>query len=364
MTNSVVPFAVGLDLDGDGAHPAAWRAARHAPNELLSPARIAHLAEQAEAAGFTYVSFADSAATSGDPALISGRLSPIETAAFAAARTRRIGLVPVADTIHAEPYHLSNQLSSLDYASKGRAGWFAGAADSPQRARAFGAPQAIDPHARRREASEVVDAARRLWDTWEDGVLIADTATGRFLDADKMHYADVQGEFVQVKGPALLPRPIQGQLVVFAYPESVDPGLADVLVVSAVTEDALIAAARRARSLGSARVVADIEVVLDTTSARARDRIATLDLYTAWAATERLRFDGSAAELVALINRLAEHVDGVRLRPAVIDIDVPELAALVLPALESAGTFTSPTPGHTLRDLFGLTRPASRYATT
>jgi hypothetical protein len=71
-----------------------------------------------------------------------------------------------------------------------------------------------------------------------------------------------------------------------------------------------------------------------------------------------------AAELVALLTGLASHLDGVRLRPAVIDEDLPVLARLVLPALIRAGIAHRPVPGSTLRAELGLSRPANRYAVT
>ncbi len=35
-----IPIALAIHLDGDGAHPAAWRFASHSPRELLTAKRI------------------------------------------------------------------------------------------------------------------------------------------------------------------------------------------------------------------------------------------------------------------------------------------------------------------------------------
>ena len=66
------------------------------------------------------------------------------------------------------------------------------------------------------EASDAVEVARRLWDSWEDDAAIRDIASGRFVDRDKLHYIDFVGRHFSVKGPSITPRPPQGQPVVGA----------------------------------------------------------------------------------------------------------------------------------------------------
>ena len=61
------------------------------------------------------------------------------------------------------------------------------------------------------EAADAVEVARRLWDSWEDDAEIRDAATGRFIDRDKLHFVDFEGEFFSVRGPSITPRPPQGQ---------------------------------------------------------------------------------------------------------------------------------------------------------
>ncbi|GEL23654.1 monooxygenase [Pseudonocardia sulfidoxydans NBRC 16205] len=342
---------IGVELAGDGAHPAAWREAAHPPVDLLTPGRLADTATAAESAGFGFLTFDD--ATAGAPGDgVAGRFDPVEAAAFVSARTRRIGLVPVVDTAHAEPFHVSNQLSSLDHASLGRAGWLVGTDATEARAAAYGVRHDPDTTALAQEAADVVDAARRLWDSWQDDAVVADEATGRFLDSDRVHHVDFRGATFSVRGPALVPRPPQGQVVVLAPAGALPADLVDVEVVTAPTADGIVTAAAGVRA---PRVLAEIEVVLDT-DLPAVVRLAALDAHTPWRAGPRLRHVGSSAGLVALLHRLAPHVDAVRLVPAVLDRDVPVLAAEVLPAFGSVGT------GHTLRDRLDLPRPAGRYA--
>ncbi len=54
-----------------------------------------------------------------------------------------------------------------------------------------------------------------LWDSWEDDALVADKASGRFVDPDRLHRLDHQGEFFQVRGPLNIRRSRQGQPVIF-----------------------------------------------------------------------------------------------------------------------------------------------------
>ncbi|HUC67888.1 MAG TPA: NtaA/DmoA family FMN-dependent monooxygenase, partial [Stellaceae bacterium] len=50
-------------------------------------------------------------------------------------------------------------------------------------------------------ANEFVDVVKGLWDTWEDGAVVADKTTGVFLDESKVRPLDHKGRFFSVKGP-------------------------------------------------------------------------------------------------------------------------------------------------------------------
>lgn len=197
------------------------------PPETVDPDHLAERVRLADRAGLGFVLFADAPdapAGGGD----GWAPDPIETASYAAALTMTVGLVVEAATTHAEPFHLSNRLSSLDWGSRGRAGWLATIDSGPGRAAAHSAPPP-DRDGAGREAAEVIDAVRALWDSWSDGALIAEAATGRFLDNTKLHYVDAGREFFTIRGPALMPRPPQGQPPIFGdEPVGVDLPLARV----------------------------------------------------------------------------------------------------------------------------------------
>jgi alkanesulfonate monooxygenase SsuD/methylene tetrahydromethanopterin reductase-like flavin-dependent oxidoreductase (luciferase family) len=120
-------FALGVELDGEGFHPEAWQRAAHAPDRLLTADTVRERVTAAENAGFTLATFADSILP--DQA-IPGRIDAVTRASFVAATTSTIGLVPTVATTYAEPFHTASQVASLDYASRGRAGWIAPSAST------------------------------------------------------------------------------------------------------------------------------------------------------------------------------------------------------------------------------------------
>jgi len=145
-------------------------------------------------------------------------------------------------------------------------------------------------------------------------------------------------------------------------PHPVLAPLVDVAVVSGRSSQQLVARAAAAAEQGVPRRVASVEVALDARGESATERLRALDGATEWATGDRLRIVGSPAEVAEGLAALAPHVDGIRLHPAVIDVDLAVLADEVLPRLDAAGVLRVPLPGETLRDLFGLARPANVFA--
>jgi alkanesulfonate monooxygenase SsuD/methylene tetrahydromethanopterin reductase-like flavin-dependent oxidoreductase (luciferase family) len=349
-------FAVGIELDGEGYHPAAWRRAGHEPDQFLTGHTLRRRVGAAENAGFTLATFDDSILPPAGPLV--ARIDAVTRASFVAATTSTIGLVATVATTYAEPFHTSSQLATLDYTSRGRGGWIATA--DPAAASAWGRPARTGAPELAREQRDSIEVARRLWDSWEDDAVVRDYPAGRFLNRDKLHYIDFTGETFAVKGPAIVPRPPQGQVVVFAD-GATEPDGADVILVSGADLAETLAAADRARATG-ALVFAELDVALDIPAATAVVRRADLDQHAKANTTGRLSFSGAPAELARLITELAHHVDGVRLHPAVIDEDLPALARFVLPTLFRSGVAHRPVPGSTLRATLGLARPINQFA--
>lgn len=346
-------FALGIELDGEGRHPAAWRRAHHAPSESLTGKVLGKRVAAAENAGFTFVTFDDSIVapnsnTNSNSSDIKARVDAVNRASFVAATTSTIGLVPVVGTTYAEPFHTSSQLATLDYSSRGRGGWIPVRVQDPAAARVWGRSLVSEPADLEREQHDSITVARQLWDSWEDDAVVRDFASGRFLDRDKLHYIDFSGESFSVKGPAIVPRPPQGQLVVFGT--DADRDQVDVVLVQDTS-------ASRSGGL----TFLELDVTLDTPGASASERLESLNSYTQAPRSPRSEYVGTAAGLVELLTDTADKFDGVRLFPTVIDEDLREIARYVLPQLLESGVAHRPVPGSTFRDNLGLTRPANRY---
>jgi alkanesulfonate monooxygenase SsuD/methylene tetrahydromethanopterin reductase-like flavin-dependent oxidoreductase (luciferase family) len=351
---------LAVDVDGDGAHPAAWRHSGRAPGAVLGARALLEVTAAADQAGFALASFADSPLPPSAAPDAAGRLEAGTRAAYVATRTDRAGLAPELHVTTTEPFHLATQLASLDYASHGRAAWVVGAARSAEALATVGAAP-LSAAAARQEVADVIDVARALWDSWEDDAVIKDVVTGRYLDPGKVHHVDFAGAAFTVKGPLITPRPPQGQVVVLA-PDALEvDDRADIVLVARPDLRAISVRAEQARQAGAPLVFAEVEVVLDG-AGPAQSRLRELDDATPWPASGRLRHVGSPAALTELLAALAEVVDGVRLHPAVLAADVPVLAGTVLPALAAGGRLRAPRPGDTLRASLRLPRPANRLA--
>lgn len=393
------PLHLAVALDGTGWHPASWRDPASAPDQVFTAPFWAAQARLAEHGRLDLLTIEDGlglqTAKPGVPDdrtdQLRGRLDAVQIASFLAPVTRTIGLVPTATPTHTEPFHLASAFATLDHVSGGRAGWRPQLSSRPDEADlvgrrpvpAFDRRDPADPVAaaftaeRFAEAADAVEVVRRLWDSWEDDAIIKDVATGRFVDRDKLHYIDFVGPHFSVKGPSIVPRPPQGQPLVLALAHSRLPfefaarGADVVCVTPADTADVArwIDGVRQAeRTVGRAgpplRILADLVVFLAPTVEQAARRKAALD-----AADGRpFRCESqvvatSPDELVELLlDWAAQGIEGFRLRPGVSAVDLPAIVEQVVPRLQAAGRFRSEAPAGTLRERFGLGRPASRYA--
>lgn len=369
---------LAIELDGDGAHPAAWRAAAHEPRDLISGERVRNTVLAAESAGFHIASFADGQpeAQHNDDGGVTARLDAVQRAAFAGPLTHSIIVVPEVDTVFTEPFHVATQLASLDYVTGGRAGWLVAADGSATAAAAVGRAE-VTGQGLLDEAAASIEVGRRLWDSWEDGAVIKDVSTGRYIDVDKLHYADFAtdasftGKGYSVKGPSIIPRPLQGQLPVL-IPQSLvgNRGLEniDAVLLGAPAPEQLAEVAAAFLSSAEANTAAhhvaavvELEVILDARGQTAAQRLLDLNSRGPWP-ERHARYVGSSQGLVELLASVLETADGVRLHPAVLDVDLEELSRLVLPELRSRGALAPLRIGATFRDLLGLERPASRFA--
>src|SRR5262245_48764532 len=371
---------LGVSVDGAGHHPAAWRARDVDGTRLFTAGYLAEQVLHAERGGLDFVTLGDAFGVQpGGEGRVRGRFDAVLALAAVAPLTRSIGLVPVTDATHTEPFHLAKNIATLDHVSAGRAGWWPTVSTTTEVAELFGRKPAAPFSELWAEADEVIDVVRRLWDSWEDDAVIRDVATGRYLDRDKVHYVDFTGRFFAVRGPSITPRSPQGQpLVVIdgtdAEARDVAARWADVVIVDETGADAAQAARERIRHLVSdagrdpddVSVIAAIGVLLDESDEAAAEARARLDELDAAGTADRWAYTGGprafADRLAALFADRA--ADGVLVHPAVLAPTLHHLVDDVVPRLAARAVLDDQAPGPTLRQRFGLDRPANRYAVT
>jgi FMN-dependent oxidoreductase (nitrilotriacetate monooxygenase family) len=189
-----------------GHHEAAWRLPDSSPTAAWDYAHYERLAQLAERGTFDSVFFADGPALQGDPAHRPvGWLDPTVLLAALARATQHIGLVATASTTYNEPYNLARKFASLDHISGGRVGWNIVTTAGPEAARNFGLDDTPAHRERYARATEFVEVATKLWDSWEDDFLVADKASGEFARADKIHRIEHVGRYYRVAGPLNVP---------------------------------------------------------------------------------------------------------------------------------------------------------------
>ncbi|MFC3996642.1 LLM class flavin-dependent oxidoreductase [Nocardiopsis sediminis] len=375
------PLHIGAAIDGAGAHPAAWRVAPARPADLFTAAHYADAAREAERGALDFVTLDDSLALQdGRADRVRGRLDALLTLTALAPLTSRIGLVPTVTTTHTEPFHVSKAVATLDFASLGRAGWRVQVSATEAEARHIGRRPAAPAAVLWDEAAAVADVVARLWDSWDDDAEIRDTATGRFVDRDRLHYVDFTGPGWSVKGPSITPRPPQGHPLVVVRADD-DTALATaaahadaVLIARPDPGSAAIARARiraevrqAGRSPDDVAVLADVSVLLDTDAAAARARRDRLDALAGGPGpAPGLDFTGTPADLADALAQWAAQgaADGFTVHPAVLPADLTAFVDHVVPLLRGHGLFRDAYTADTLRGHFGLSRPAGHYAAT
>jgi alkanesulfonate monooxygenase len=128
--------------------------------------------------------------------------------------TERIGLVATGSTTFDAPYHIARRFASLDHLSEGRAGWNIVTTSNPDAALNFGLDEHMEHGERYERAREFYDVVTGLWDSWADDAFIRDVDSGIFFDPAKMHVLGHKGEFLSVRGPLNIARPVQGWPVI------------------------------------------------------------------------------------------------------------------------------------------------------
>jgi FMN-dependent oxidoreductase (nitrilotriacetate monooxygenase family) len=201
-------------------HTGAWRYPGAFPDANFNFAHIKRFAQTLERAKFDAFFMADHmavlnmpldalkrshTATSFEPFTMLSALSQV---------TEHIGLVATASTTFDAPYHIARRFASLDHLSGGRAGWNVVTTSNPDAALNFGLSEHMEHGDRYRRAREFYEVVTGLWDSWADDAFIHDVEAGVYFDPDKLHVLGHKGEFLSVRGPLNIARPVQGWPVI------------------------------------------------------------------------------------------------------------------------------------------------------
>ena len=109
---------------------------------------------------------------------------------------------------------IARRFASLDHISGGRAGWNLVTTSNPDAALNFGLTEHMEHGERYRRAREFFDVVTGLWDSLAEDAFVRDVESGIYFDPERMHVLDHQGEFLSVRGPLNIARPIQGWPVI------------------------------------------------------------------------------------------------------------------------------------------------------
>jgi FMN-dependent oxidoreductase (nitrilotriacetate monooxygenase family) len=128
--------------------------------------------------------------------------------------TDKLGLASTCSTTYYEPFDVARRFATLDLMSGGRAAWNVVTSVNDGEALNMGKDHHLEHDLRYDRADEFMEVVLGHWDSWEDGSLLADKASGRFADPTKVKRLDHSGQFFKSRGPFTVPRSPQGHPVI------------------------------------------------------------------------------------------------------------------------------------------------------
>jgi FMN-dependent oxidoreductase (nitrilotriacetate monooxygenase family) len=203
-----------------GIHTAWWRYPGAYPDANFNLRHLIRFAQTLERGRFDAWFMADHLAVLNMPMAALKRsatatsFDPLTLLPALAMVTEHLGLIATASTTFEPPYMIARRFASLDHISSGRAGWNLVTTSNPDAALNFGLTEHMDHGERYRRAREFFDVVTGLWDSWAEDAFIRDVESGIYFDPERMHVLDHKGEFLSVRGPLNIARPIQGWPVI------------------------------------------------------------------------------------------------------------------------------------------------------
>jgi FMN-dependent oxidoreductase (nitrilotriacetate monooxygenase family) len=203
-----------------GIHTAWWRYPGAYPDANFNLKHLIGFAQKLEAGRFDAWFMADHLAVLNMPMAALKRsatvtsFDPLTLLPVLAVHTEHLGLIATASTTFEPPYVIARRFASLDHISNGRAGWNLVTTSNPDAALNFGLTEHMEHGERYRRAREFFDVVTGLWDSFAEDAFVRDVEEGIYFNPDRMHVLDHQGEFLSVRGPLNIARPIQGWPVI------------------------------------------------------------------------------------------------------------------------------------------------------
>ncbi|MBV9554987.1 MAG: NtaA/DmoA family FMN-dependent monooxygenase, partial [Alphaproteobacteria bacterium] len=347
---------MGVFVLGTGNHQAGWRmdGAFRTHMELPAMQEIARIAERGR---FDLLFISDSMVMepSDHPSFMC-RFEPTTLITALSQTTTHVGLGATVSTSFNEPFNVARTFGSIDHLSGGRAAWNVVTTSNLKAAQNYGLDEHLDHELRYARAEEFVDVVLGLWDCWEDDAIVANKATGQFVDAAKVRPLNHKGRFFKVRGPLNQARPPQGHPVIIqagGSPSGLELAARTADVVFSVVQELEPAKAAYAdlkgrmakyrRAPEEIAVLPGVMPIVGATEGEARAKLAKLQSWIS---------PSNAITLVA--SRIGYDVSGH-------DLDGPVPPP---PPFQGSRTFTNvlydmaKREGMTLRDLYNLTAAA------
>jgi FMN-dependent oxidoreductase (nitrilotriacetate monooxygenase family) len=214
MAASKRQMHLGVFVLGTGNHSAGWRYEGASASNSSRPV-LESIARTAERGKFDLFFVSDGLAmdTGDHPSFIT-RFEPLTLISALSMVTRHVGLGATVSTSFDEPFHVARAFASIDHLSGGRAAWNVVTSTNDKSALNFSRDRLNEHDLRYEIATEFVDVVRGLWDTWDDGAIVADKASGTFIDKSKVRPLEHKGRFFSVRGPLNIERCPQGHPVI------------------------------------------------------------------------------------------------------------------------------------------------------